>query len=141
MVEAAGDIIHARPGAVVEAAALALDERKAKAMNGARVLVVGAAYKRDIDDVRDSPALEIMELLKGRGAHVGYIDPFVAEVRLSDGVLRAEPIDERLATYDCAIIVTDHSDIDYEALAQTVPILIDTRNATAGLSADNILRA
>ena len=141
MVEAAGDIIHARPAAVVDAAALALDERQAKAMNGAHVLVVGAAYKRDIDDVRDSPALEIMELLRGRGAVVGYIDPFVPQVRLPSGVLHAQAMDETLAAWDCAIIVTDHSALDYEALAATVPIVIDTRNAASHLGRENVIRA
>ena len=141
MVEVAGDIIHARPTAVVDAAALALGDRQAKAMNGAHVLVVGAAYKRDIDDVRDSPALEIMELLRARGAIVGYIDPFVPQVQLSDGVLHAQPIDENLSAWDCAIIVTDHSAIDYDALARAVPVVIDTRNAASHLGRENVIRA
>lgn len=141
MVEAAGAIIHARPAAVVEAAALALDERMARAMNGAHVLVVGVAYKRDIDDVRDSPALEIIELLKVRGAHVGFADPFVSQIAVSDGVIHRSMLDETLSAWDCAIIVTDHSQVDYDALARAVPVVIDTRNAASGLGRGNVFRA
>lgn len=141
MIEAAGAIIHARPAAVVEAAALTLDERMARAMNGAHVLVVGVAYKRDIDDIRDSPALEIIEILKARGAHVGFADPFVSEIKVSDGVLHRSPLDVTLSAWDCAIIVTDHSQVNYDALARAVPIVIDTRNATSGLGRSNVVRA
>lgn len=141
LVDAAGEIIHARPVEVVDAVSRALDDAHARSINGAHVLVVGVAYKRDIDDVRDSPALEILELLKARGAVVGFVDSYVPHVRLSDGVLHAQPVDGDLSAWDCAVIVTDHRNFDYEALLRSVPLVVDTRNAVAGRGRGNVRRA
>lgn len=111
------------------------DDRKA--MNGARVLLLGVAYKKDIDDVRESPALSLIDLLRAKGADVRYHDPFVAEVRFDDAhtIGHGEPLDsipltdEELAAADCVVIVTDHSDIDYARVTQLSKLIVDTRNA------------
>ena len=114
------------------------DERKA--MKGSNVLLLGVAYKKDINDVRESPALSIIDRLRAKGANVRYHDPFVAEVRFDDAHTDAggEPLssvaltNEELQSADCVIIVTDHSDIDYKRVCSLVPLIVDTRNALNG---------
>lgn len=106
-----------------------------KPLRGSRVLVLGVAYKRDIDDVRESPALAIVEELIAKGAGVSYHDSYIAEMRL-DGkeALRSEPLtDELIASCDCALIVTDHSNVDYSRVARLAPLILDTRNVTRKL--------
>ena len=106
-----------------------------KALKGARVLVLGVAYKRDINDVRESPALGIVDQLLHKGALVSYHDPFIAEMNLDGkGTLSSvELTDETLAAADCAVIVTDHSGVDYSRVVRLAPIIIDTRNVTRKL--------
>jgi UDP-N-acetyl-D-mannosaminuronate dehydrogenase/intein/homing endonuclease len=106
-----------------------------KALKGASVLVLGVAYKRDINDVRESPALGIVDQLLHKGALVSYHDPFIAEMNLDGkGTLTSvEMTDEALAGCDCALIVTDHSGIDYSRVVRLAPIIIDTRNVTRKL--------
>jgi UDP-N-acetyl-D-glucosamine dehydrogenase len=114
------------------------DDRKA--MNGARVLLLGVAYKKDIDDVRESPALSIIDRLRAKGADVRYHDPFVSEIRFDDAHTEGsgDPLqsvvltDEELKAADCLVIVTDHSQIDYERICQLTPLIVDTRNALTG---------
>ena len=114
------------------------DERKA--MKGSRVLLLGVAYKKDIDDVRESPALSIIDRLRAKGADVRYHDPFVKEVRFDDAhtegggeSLESVPLtDEELRSSDCVIIVTDHSEIDYGRICSLTPLIVDTRNALNG---------
>ncbi len=111
-----------------------------KALNGSRVLLLGVAYKRDINDVRESPALSIIDLLRAKGADVSYHDPFVAEVRFDDAQTmgQAEPLqsieltDSELQTSDCVVIVTDHSQIDYRRVTELSQLIVDTRNALNG---------
>ena len=111
------------------------DERKS--LNGARVLILGVAYKKDIDDVRESPALSIIDRLRAKGADVRYHDPFVSEVRFDDAhtVAGGEPLqsvaltDEELRASDCCVIVTDHSDINYRNVCALSKLIVDTRNA------------
>ncbi|MBA3515286.1 MAG: nucleotide sugar dehydrogenase [Pyrinomonadaceae bacterium] len=111
-----------------------------KAMNGSRILLLGVAYKKDIDDVRESPALSIIDRLRARGADVHYHDPFVKEIRFDDAhtegggePLTSEPLtDEALSATDCLVIVTDHSGIDYSRVCQLAPLVVDTRNALNG---------
>jgi UDP-N-acetyl-D-glucosamine dehydrogenase len=111
------------------------DERKS--LNGARVLVLGVAYKKDIDDVRESPALSIIDRLRAKGADVHYHDPFVSEVRFDDAhtVAGGEPLqsveltDDELRAADCCVIVTDHTRVDYGRVCQLSKIIVDTRNA------------
>jgi UDP-N-acetyl-D-glucosamine dehydrogenase len=114
------------------------DERKA--MKGSNVLLLGVAYKKDINDVRESPALSIIDRLRAKGANVRYHDPFVAELRFDDAHTESsgEPLNsvpltnEELQAADCVIIVTDHSDIDYKHVCSLVPLIVDTRNALNG---------
>ena len=111
-----------------------------KAMKNARVLLLGVAYKKDINDVRESPALSIIDRLRAKGAIVRYHDPFVAEVRFDDAHTEAggEPLssveltDEELRDADCVVIVTDHSQLDYRRVTQLAPLIVDTRNALNG---------
>ena len=111
-----------------------------KAMNGARILLLGVAYKKDINDVRESPALSIIDRLRAKGADVRYHDPFVKEISFEDAHTESagEPLssaplnDEELRAADCIVIVTDHSDIDYQRVCQLAPLVVDTRNALNG---------
>jgi UDP-N-acetyl-D-glucosamine dehydrogenase len=111
------------------------DERKS--LNGSRVLVLGVAYKKDIDDVRESPALSIIDRLRARGAEVSYHDPFVSEVRFDDSHTQSEgePLqsvgltDDELKSSDCCVIVTDHTGVDYKRVCELSSIIVDTRNA------------
>ena len=113
----------------------ALNARK-KSVNGSRVLVLGVAYKKDISDVRESPALDVIQLLLDRGAEVLFSDPYAAEVRLDRGTLRSAPLtDELLAGCDCTVIVTDHSCYDYARVVEKSRIVVDTRNATRRVGA------
>ena len=113
---------------------------ESKAMKGSRVLLLGVAYKKDIDDVRESPALSIIDRLRAKGANVRYHDPFVKEVRFDDAhtegsgeSLESVPLtDEELRSSDCVIIVTDHSEIDYGRVCSLTPLIVDTRNALNG---------
>ena len=105
-----------------------------KPVNGSHVHVFGVAYKRDVDDMRESPALDIIELLKRRGAIVTYTDPFVPVLRHGPVDLTSVPLDEALAAgFDCAVIVTNHTTFDYPAIARRFPLVVDTRNALKGL--------
>jgi UDP-N-acetyl-D-glucosamine dehydrogenase len=114
------------------------DERKA--MKGSNVLLLGVAYKKDVNDVRESPALSIIDRLRAKGANVRYHDPFVSEVRFDDAHtdVSGEPLasvpltDEELQTADCVIIVTDHSEVDYKRVCSLASLIVDTRNALNG---------
>lgn len=130
-IEVAGEVNGEMPRFVVGQISLALNER-GKCLNGARVLVLGVAYKRDVSDIRESPALDIIELLRERHARVAYVDGHVPVLRLAEETLYAEPLSEEcLAAADCTVIVTDHSNIDYEYVARHSSLVMDTRNTTA----------
>ena len=111
-----------------------------KSVNGARVLLIGVAYKKDIDDVRESPALSIIDRLRAKGADVRYHDPFVKEVSFDDAhtegsgePLQSVPLtDEELKATDCVVIVTNHSQFDYHRVCQQASLIVDTRNALNG---------
>ncbi|MGB9106116.1 MAG: UDP binding domain-containing protein, partial [Terriglobales bacterium] len=140
-IELAGDINTAMPYHVVASVASALNREK-KALNGAKVLVLGVAYKKDIDDVRESPSITIIELLQHEGAAVSYNDPYVAFVgkgRKYDLQMKNTPLDN-LGQYDCVLIVTDHSDYDYARIVRESKLVVDSRNATRGIAAPNIVR-
>jgi UDP-N-acetyl-D-glucosamine dehydrogenase len=132
-IELAGEINTAMPYHVVEAVAGALDKR-GKTLNDSRILVLGVAYKKDVEDVRESPALKIMELLGQRGARVSFHDPYVPrmhKMRHYHFALESVPLTaETLRAHDCALVVTDHSDVDYELVARECPLVVDSRNAT-----------
>ena len=109
-----------------------------KPLKGSRVLVMGVAYKRDIDDVRESPALDLILLLKQRGATITFSDPHVSELRLDGIVLKAQP--EGSASQADIVIVTDHTAFDYERLVITAPLIVDTRNALKGFQSPKVVR-
>ena len=136
-IELAGNINGAMPEYVVERTAEALNTVK-KSVNGSHVHVLGIAYKRDVNDMRESPALDVMELLVRRGAVVSYTDPYVPT--LDHGTLKLEsvPVDEAAKSCDCALIITDHKVFDYPALARQLSLIVDTRNALKGIQGDHI---
>jgi UDP-N-acetyl-D-glucosamine dehydrogenase len=136
-IELAGEINTRMPLYVVERTAQALSDR-GKAVNGARVLVLGVAYKADVDDIRESPALEIITKLKQRGAETGYHDPFIPKLpplrHYPDLYLESIPLTaETLAAHDAVIITTAHTNVDYELVVKHAPLVVDTRNATASI--------
>ena len=140
-IELAGEINMAMPYFVVENLATGLNQH-CKSIKGARILVLGLAYKRDIDDLRESPWLTIIELLRERGAIVAYNDPYFPTVgrgRHYDLNMTSAPLDN-LAEYDAAIIVTDHSSYDYKAIVEQSQLVVDSRNATKGIESAKIVR-
>jgi UDP-N-acetyl-D-glucosamine dehydrogenase len=140
-IELAGEINVAMPYHVLAAVINALNRQK-KALNGARVFVLGVAYKKDIDDLRESPALTIIELLQKEGAQVSYHDPyfpFIGKGRKYDLQMKRAEL-QNLGQYDCVLIVTDHSDYDYKRIVQEAQLVVDTRNATRGIHSPTIVR-
>jgi len=140
-IELAGEVNVAMPYHVIAATIGALNRQK-KPINGAKVLVLGVAYKKDIDDLRESPALTIIELLQKEGATVSYNDPyfpFVGRGRKYDLQMKCAPLDN-LAQYDCVLIVTDHSDYDYKKIVSESQLVVDTRNATRAIQSEKIVR-
>jgi UDP-N-acetyl-D-glucosamine dehydrogenase len=140
-IELAGQVNLAMPYFVVENMIEAMSQR-GKALHGSRVLVLGLAYKRDIDDLRESPSLTIIELLQKRGAHVEYNDPFfptVGQGRKYVLNMTSTSLD-KIPEFDCVVIVTDHSQYDYSKIVEMAKLVVDTRNATKGIEAANIVR-
>jgi len=112
-----------------------------RSLNGAKVLVLGAAYKKDVEDLRESPSLRLIELLQEKGAKVSYNDPYISKIQLSEGTLTSvELTEESLSSADCVVIATDHSIYDLEQIAARAKLVFDTRGATKGLKHDNIVR-
>ncbi len=138
-IELAGYINGQMPHFVVDKVQNALNECS-KPLRGSRIHIMGVAYKRDIDDLRESPALDVMHLLKKRGAIVTYSDPYVAHLEVDGLDLCADPPEKAVREADCAVIVTDHSAFDYAALVANARMIVDTRNALRGLNAPNIVR-
>jgi UDP-N-acetyl-D-glucosamine dehydrogenase len=139
-IELAGEINTNMPYHVLESVGKALNQHK-KALNGAKILVLGLAYKKDIDDLRESPSLTIIELLQKDGAQVSYNDPYfptVGKGRKYDLQMKCAPM-ENLAQYDCVLIVTDHSDYDYPGIVRDSQLVVDTRNATRGIKSPKIV--
>jgi UDP-N-acetyl-D-glucosamine dehydrogenase len=134
-VDLASEINSGMPEVVVEKVARALNDT-GKAVKGSRVLVLGVAYKRDIDDMRESPALDVIKLLEERGAAVVYHDPHVASYR-EDGHEHSSVAlsDDELGRADAVVIVTDHRAVDYQRVVNLARLVVDTRNATASLKA------
>jgi UDP-N-acetyl-D-glucosamine dehydrogenase len=140
-IELAGEINESMPEHVAQATGRALNRHR-KAVNGSRVLILGMAYKKDIDDLRESPALTIIELLREEGAEVFYNDPYfprVGQGRHYDLNMTCTPLVE-LDQYDCVLIVTDHSAYDYPRIVRESCLVVDTRNATRGIPSDKIVR-
>ena len=140
-IELAGEINTNMPYHVLASVAGALNQHK-KSVNGARVLVLGVAYKKDIDDLRESPSLTIIELLQKDGAQVSYHDPyfpFIGRGRKYDLQMKCADLND-LGQYDCIVIVTDHSDYDFRRIVQEGQLVVDTRNATRGIESSKIVR-
>jgi UDP-N-acetyl-D-glucosamine dehydrogenase len=129
------------PYFVIDQLTGALNERS-KAVKGSKILVLGLAYKRDVDDLRESPSLTIIELLRLKGANVLYNDPYFPTVghgRHYALNMKSTPLDD-LGQYDAVVIVTDHSSYDYRDLVAKSQLVVDTRNATKGIHSPNIVR-
>jgi UDP-N-acetyl-D-glucosamine dehydrogenase len=140
-IELAGEINDAMPAHVVQFVTKALNRQK-KALNGSTVLLLGMAYKKNIDDLRESPSLTIIELLRQEGANVSYNDPYFPSVgkgRHYSLNMTCTPL-ENLEQFDCVLIVTDHADYDYEDIVNRSQLVVDTRNATKGIESAKIVR-
>ena len=139
-IELAGHINSSMPHFVVDRVAEALNSRK-KAINGSCIHIVGVAYKRDVNDMRESPALDVMELLAKRGAQLSYSDPFVPELKHDGRLIDSMDLKDAIARKpDCAVICTDHSGFDYDALVASGTLIVDTRNALKSRQASTIFR-
>jgi UDP-N-acetyl-D-glucosamine dehydrogenase len=137
-IELAGHVNSSMPEYVVERIGEALNSRKLP-INGSKIHLFGVAYKKDVSDMRESPALDILSLLHRRGAVLSYTDPFVPE--LHEGDLRLHAVPEAQARgADCAVITTDHTAFDYAAIVKNCPVVVDTRNALKGIAAEHIFR-
>ena len=139
-IELAGEINNNMPYHVLASVGSALNRHK-KSVNGSQVLVLGVAYKKDIDDLRESPALAIIELLQKDGAKVSYHDPYfpvIGKGRKYDLQMKCAEL-KNLGQYDCVVIVTDHSDYDYRGIVQQAQLVVDTRNATRGIESSKIV--
>ncbi|MCP5061510.1 MAG: nucleotide sugar dehydrogenase [Ignavibacteriae bacterium] len=145
-IELAGEINTQMPYYVVENAVKVLNGKK-KALNGAKVLLLGAAYKKDIDDMRESPSLRLIELFERKGAVLDYNDPYVPQLyktrKYNYTRESVELTAEKLKSYDLVVLSTDHSDYDYQFIADNSDLIIDTRNAfeKAGVKAENIFKS
>ena len=138
-IELAGYINGQMPHFVVDKIQNALNEHS-KPLSGSHVHVLGVAYKRDIDDVRESPALDIILLLERRGARVTYSDPFVPTVKIEGLELCSVDALAASAEADCVVVVTDHAAFDYDGITAKAKLIVDTRNALKGKTGANIVR-
>lgn len=130
----AEEINQSMPGRVVDMVAEALNKRE-RSLNGAKILALGVAYKRGVGDIRESPALEVIDQLKQKGAHVEYADPHVPAVGINGSQMRAVTVDEAaIAAADCVVILTDHPEFDYQSVTDKASLVLDTRNATWGIN-------
>jgi UDP-N-acetyl-D-glucosamine dehydrogenase len=138
-IELAGHVNGSMPEYVVDRVGEALNTRK-KAINGARIHLFGVAYKKNVSDMRESPAIDILELLHRRGAELSYSDPYVPTFDEHDLHLRAIAEKDLPGGIDCAVICTDHAAFDYASMPAKFPVIVDTRNALKGNTAKNIFR-
>jgi UDP-N-acetyl-D-glucosamine dehydrogenase len=137
-IELAGVVNASMPHHVVTKVADSLND-SGKPIKGSKVLILGAAYKEDIDDVREAPALDVMKLLEEKGAIVSYSDPFVPVLTEGGFSLKSETLTpELLRDVDCIVITTAHSSVDYSAVVDSGTPVVDTRNALKGFKADHI---
>jgi UDP-N-acetyl-D-glucosamine dehydrogenase len=132
-IELASEINSAMPEYVVELVGDGLN-RDSKSINGSKVLLLGMAYKPDIDDVRESPALDVYALLEGKGAKVEFHDPYVSKIKFDSRMEESIELNtNNLGEYDCVVITTNHSEYDIKAIVDNAKLVVDTRNATAGM--------
>ncbi len=138
-IELAGYINGRMPEFVVEKVQHALNDAT-KPVRGSRIHVIGAAYKRDIDDVRESPALDIILLLQRMGASVTFSDPYVKRVRVDDKYLETQDLLPAVEAADCVVIITDHTGVDYRAVVERAKLIVDTRHALKGFKSEKIVK-
>ncbi|MEA3286952.1 MAG: nucleotide sugar dehydrogenase [Candidatus Marinimicrobia bacterium] len=139
-IELASEINAAMPEYVIELVSDGLNQ-DSKSINGSTILLLGMAYKPDIDDVRESPALDVYALLEAKGAAVKFNDPYVAQIKFDSRMEASVALDlDSIDRYDCVVITTNHSEYDIKAIVKQSKLVIDTRNATAGMPDDNIIR-
>jgi UDP-N-acetyl-D-glucosamine dehydrogenase len=139
-IELAAEINEQMPHHITSRIMESLNAR-GRSLNGAEVLVLGAAYKKDVEDLRESPSLKLIQLLQEKGAKVSYNDPYISKIQLSEGTLSSvELTEESLSSADCVVIATDHSCYDLEQIAAQSKLVFDTRGATKRLKHDNIVR-
>jgi UDP-N-acetyl-D-glucosamine dehydrogenase len=138
-IELAGYINGQMPHFVVSKVQNALNDA-GKPVRGSKILVLGVSYKRDIDDVRESPAIDIMLLLERLGAEVSYSDPYIPVLKVDGHVWSSAGLDTALPEVDCALIITDHRAFDYAKIGEKARLIVDTRNAMKGLSSDKVIR-
>ena len=137
-IELAGYINAGMPQFVLDKIQVSLNDHD-KPLRGSRVYIMGVAYKRDIDDLRESPALDLIHHLQKRGAVVSYSDPFIHQIHLEDIDLEAVP-ESFAGAADCAVVATDHSGFDYEKLVARAPLIVDCRNSLKDYSSPNVVR-
>ena len=139
-IELAADINEQMPYYVVSRIMEALNA-KGKSLKGANILMLGVAYKRDVEDTRESPSLKLIQLLREKGANVRYNDPYVANIKVSESTMTSvELTDKRLSKADCVVIATDHTCYDYKDIAKKASLVFDTRGVTRKLKNSNIIR-
>jgi UDP-N-acetyl-D-glucosamine dehydrogenase len=136
-IELAGEINSEMPEYVCDRIARVLNDRE-KSVKGSRILVAGVTYKRDIEDVRESPALDILRILESRGARISYSDPYVPELAWKETTLRSQDLLPAVRQSDLVVIVTDHTSFPYAEMVEAAPVVVDTRNATRGLRSPKI---
>jgi UDP-N-acetyl-D-glucosamine dehydrogenase len=136
-IELAGHVNHQMPHFVVEKVQNALNDAT-KPLKGSRIHIMGVAYKKDIDDVRESPALDVMLLLEQRGAVISYSDPHAPEITLDGATLQSD--DTGLTAADCVVIITNHSAFDYQDIVAKSRLVVDTRNACKGIRSPKVVR-
>ncbi len=140
-IELAGEVNERMPEFVVENVAKALNHHR-KPLNGSKIIMLGMAYKKDIDDLRESPSLTVLELLREQGADVVYNDPYFPNVgrgRHYNLNMECTPL-EKIGDYDCVLIMTDHSDYDYKDIVRQSQLVVDSRNATKGIQSEKVFR-
>jgi len=139
-IKLASDVISFMPEYVVQRVGLAL-KQEGKEISKSRVLIIGVTYKKDIMDLRKSPALEIIEILQKNNARVDYSDPLIPSLKINNINLRSQDLNAKaIATFDCVIIATDHSDVDYRLLLKNSKLILDTRNVFKGNVSNKIIR-
>jgi UDP-N-acetyl-D-glucosamine dehydrogenase len=139
-IELAAEINETMPDYIVERIIEALNTHS-KSVKGAKILALGVAYKKDIEDYRESPALRVLELLIEKKAKVEYNDPYIANIKEGDLKLRSIKLDYKaLGAYDCVVILTDHTAYDLKSIAKTARLVFDTRGCTNNIKSDNIIR-
>jgi UDP-N-acetyl-D-glucosamine dehydrogenase len=138
-IELAGHINGSMPSFVVERVSEALNSQR-KAINGSRIHIFGVAYKKDVSDMRESPALDVLELLHRRGAILSYTDPHVPLLDHAEMSLKSVPEADAANGIDCAVICTNHSVFKYAEMPERFPLVVDTRNALKNINAENVFR-